>query len=41
MGMKAKNYKIIKHMESGQICLENRLLTIKENHAKEVSAMKV
>ena len=39
--MKAKNEKVIKDMEAGQICLQNKLLTMDENHAKEVIAMKV
>ena len=41
MDMKAKNDKIIKDMGFGQICLQNRLLAMEENHAKEVSVMKV
>ena len=41
MTIKADNDKVIKDMEAGQICLYNKLLTMEENHAKEVSAMKV
>jgi len=39
--IKADNDNVIKDMEVGQICLQNKLLIIEENHAKEVSAMKV
>ena len=41
MGMKAKNEKVIKDVEVGQVCLQSKLLTMEENHAKEVIAMKV
>ena len=41
MGIKAKNDKAIKDMEASQICLQNNLLSMEENHAREVSAMKV
>lgn len=41
MTIKTDNDKVIKNMEAGQICLQNKLLTMEENHAKEVSAMKV
>lgn len=40
MTIKANNDKVIKNMEVGQICLQNKLLTMEENHSKEVSAMK-
>lgn len=41
MTIKADNDKVIKDMEVGQICLQNKLLTMEEKHVKEVSAMKV
>ena len=41
MGMKAKNEKVIKDVEAGQICIQNKLLSMEENHTKEVNAMKV
>lgn len=41
MGMKEENEKVTKDVEAGQICLHNKLLTMEENHAKEVSAMKL
>lgn len=36
MTIKTNNDKVIKDMEVGQICLKNKLLTMEENHAKEV-----
>lgn len=39
--IKVDNDKVIKGMEAGQICLQNKLLTMEENHAKEVNARKV
>ena len=41
MGMKAKNDKVIKDMEASQICLQNNLLSMEEDHAREINAMKV
>ena len=41
MTIKAKDGKVIKDMEANQICLQNKLLTMEEDHAKEISAIKV
>lgn len=39
--MEEKQVKLIKDMEASQICLQNKLLTMEESHAKEKNAMKV
>ena len=41
MTIKEKDDKIIKDMEANQICLQEKLLTMEEDHAREISAMKV
>ena len=41
MAMKADNVKIIKDMETGQMSLQHRLLTVEKSHAKEINTIKV
>lgn len=41
MTIKVDNDKVIKDMEASQICLQIKLLTMEENHGKEVNAMKI
>ena len=41
MTMKEKDDKVIKDLEASQICLQNKLLSMEEDHAKEVSVIKV
>ena len=41
MTIKEKNDRVIKDMEANQICLQNKLLTMEEDHAWEINAMKV
>jgi len=41
MTIKEKDDKVIKDMEANKICLQNKLLTMEEDHAREISAMKV
>ena len=41
MAMKAGNDKIIKDMETSQMSLHHRLLTVENSHAKEISTIKV
>jgi len=39
--IKEKENKVIKDMDANQRCLQKRLLTMEEDHAREISAMKV
>jgi len=41
MTIKEKDNKVIKDMEANQICLQKTLLTMEEDDATEISAMKV
>ena len=41
MTIKEKDDKVIKDMEANQICLQKKLLTMEEDHARKISAIKV
>ena len=41
MTIKEKDDKVIKDMEANQICLQKKLLTMEEDHTREISAIKV